>query len=565
MDLDQFRLRRGGRFLRFADCLGRCGPGTKQRVTTGLSRRRGVLGHRFCLCRLGGFLRQLGFRNLGLGLLKLRRRCCLDVGLVRSGFLDGVGRRLGRGEVGLDIRLRALALFGLGKFRRFGLVGKLGLEIHRDDVGLFGFFGRFSHFAVWAFFNLPDVSLDRLGYSGLRLSHLRFGLCLRLTVGDRGRFVATVGFSGFSGFIAATGSRRSRGRRGTCRRNGRQFLLRLRLRDFVGFAGPTSAQQRRILTALGGQNDVDHRADEDERGRERVDPDASDVRRGVVAQQLHPESADAVQRDVGREQSPVAEDETSVQQQQEAENQQIPEQFVEERGLHDERHLPRRDAVERVHVDVSGRVAPVEDLQAPGHRRFAAVEFLIEVVPEPSDGLRQHHSRRHRIDERGQRDAVPPAADPRAHDPERHGTPDAQAAVPDAQRRTQARTTGTPVGLPVRGQVVEAAADQTERHHPEGDVVDDTPLAAAGRPAPVPDQQSDDDAGDDEERIGTDGQRSQMPDAPRRAGNVGEEPRRHADFLWRTPAASSSVSARRAGKPSPNAETSADPTITPSA
>ena len=63
-------------------------------------------------------------------------------------------------------------------------------------------------------------------------------------------------------------------------------------------------------------------------------------------------------------------------------------------------------------------------------------------------------------------------------------------------------------------------------------------------------------------RIGTE---SQMPHALRWAGNVRQNGCRHAEILCLTPSASSSVSARTAAMPSSSADTSAEPTMTPSA
>ena len=84
---------------------------------------------------------------------------------------------------------------------------------------------------------------------------------------------------------------------------------------------------------------------------------------------------------------------------QDDENQDVPNQFIQKRRLHDDRELPGRDSVERMRVDVSRGIAAVKDLQAPRHRGFPTVELLIEVVPEPTDGLRQDDSRGNRVDE----------------------------------------------------------------------------------------------------------------------------------------------------------------------
>ena len=286
---------------------------------------------------------------------------------------------------------------------------------------------------------------------------------------------------------------------------------------------------------------------------------------GVVAEQLDAEAPDAVAGDIDGKQSPVAEPEPSVNVEQCDENQNVPNQFVQKRRLHDERHLPSRDAVERMWVDESRGVPAVEDLQAPRQRRFPAVKLLVEVVPETTDGLRQDQPRSNRVGECRQRNSVSPAADPGSDATEGYSAPDAQSAVPDPQCRAETRTARAPIGPPVGGQVIEPAANQPKRHRPQRDVVDHPGLAAAGRPAPVADQQRGHDADDDEQRVGTNRQRPDVPDTLRRAGDISGRHRHDTDTLWRTPVASSSASARNAGRPSLSADTNAEPTMTPSA
>ncbi|CKT27002.1 Uncharacterised protein [Mycobacterium tuberculosis] len=266
-----------------------------------------------------------------------------------------------------------------------------------------------------------------------------------------------------------------------------------------------ATQGPRSLAPLRRQDDVHHGPDKHEGGRERIDPDAGNKRGGIVTQQLNTESPGAVESDIEPKQSPVADDEPAVNVDQCDEYQNIPDQFVEERWLHDERHLTRRDAVQRIRDVESGGVPAVEDLQTPRHSGFPAVELLIEVVSEPTDSLRQHDTRRHRIKQDGQRDSTTPAANPRAHDTKGYRTPDAQAPIPDSQCRGQPGTTVTEICPPVGSQVIEPAANQAERHGPQGDVVGHAALAAAGCQPAIPDQQCDNDAGDNANCVGADG------------------------------------------------------------
>ncbi len=155
-----------------------------------------------------------------------------------------------------------------------------------------------------------------------------------------------------------------------------------------------------------------------------------------------------------------------------------------------------------MHVDESGRVATVEDLQTPGHRGLAAEKLLVEVVPDPADRLRENDAGCDRVAERRKRNATTSAGDPGAHTAEGDGTPDSQSAVPDAQRRNRSGTTIAEVRPPVGRQVIQAPTDESERHGPQRDVVDHAALAAARRPTPVTDQQCGDDPEDDEEGVG---------------------------------------------------------------
>src|ERR1700687_4956041 len=132
--------------------------------------------------------------------------------------------------------------------------------------------------------------------------------------------------------------------------------------------------------------------------------------------------------------------------------------------MHDRKQLARLRTVER--IERAARVAPLVDLQTPRQRGRAAVQLLVEVVPDSADRLRQHDSRRDRVAERGQRNPVATASDPRADAAKGYRAPDAQAAVPDPQRGTQAGAVGSEVSLPVDNDVIEPPAYQTERHRP---------------------------------------------------------------------------------------------------
>ena len=363
------------------------------------------------------------------------------------------------------------------------------------------------------------------------------------------------------------GQRRRRHQAGALGRAHQVLGPLLEHRLLVGLDRLPTPQRRRVLPALGRQQHVDHRADEHERRGEHVDPDAGDVGGGVVAHQLDPEAAHAIGRHIQREQPAVAQPELAVGPQQEKEHQQVPQQFVEEGRVHHRGDLTGRHPVQGVHVDHPGGVPAVEHLHAPRHRRLATVEFLVEVVAQPADRLRQDNARRHRVAEGGQRNSPAATRNPRPDTAQEDRAPDAQAAFPDPRRRADAGPAGAEVGLPVGRQVIQPATDQPERHRPHRHVVDDPAFAAAGHPAAVADDQRGDDAGDDAQRVGPDRDRPEVPDALPRTGEIGKHRCRHvAGTFSRTPTASSPVSVRTAGTPSSvSAETRAEPTITPSA
>ena len=392
-----------------------------------------------------------------------------------------------------------------------------------------------------------------LGHVGLRVNHVCGGFGLLRLVDLR------LGGLGWN-----IGDLRRRRRSRHRRRDRTDGSVRVRGGDLLA-VGVLATQRLRVLSSLLGGHDVDDRADEDERRGERVDADPRDERRVVATHQLDPESSQAVAGDVEREEPAVPEFESLVSPQQDRENQQVPQQFVEERRVHgplEQRHTGRH-AVE--HVALARRVHAVVDDQAPRHVRLAAVQLLIEVIAQTPDRLGHDDARRDGVAERGQRNAALPAAQPRTDAAERDRTPDTEAAVPDPQCAHDSGATLTEVRRPVGDDVIEPAAHEAERHRPQSDVVDDAPLAAAGRPAPVADDQRGDDARDNAQRVRTNREDPQVPDTLGRAGDTGQDRRGHAEILWRTPSASSAVRARTADRPFSSADTSAEPTITPSA
>src|SRR3954451_16627609 len=119
---------------------------------------------------------------------------------------------------------------------------------------------------------------------------------------------------------------------------------------------------------------------DDDRGED-VQAQAEEVLGGVDAQRLDVPAPEAVEGDVQGERPPVAEPEPPVGPDDDAGGDQVPHQFVEERGVVGGDVLVAGEAVGRV------------DHQRPGQVGGLAVEFLVEVVPQPADGLGDEQAR----------------------------------------------------------------------------------------------------------------------------------------------------------------------------
>ena len=301
----------------------------------------------------------------------------------------------------------------------------------------------------------------------------------------------------------------------------------VRRRPFRSGGAPRARRERRHLAGAAHHQEVGDRAGVDDARDEHVDPDVAEHPGGRVgAHQLDEEPAERVARDVDGESPPVPEPEPPVRPHDEGGDEQVPQQLVEERGMHDrDRGVVDRDAAERV-GDARGRVDPAVDLQPPRQRRRAAVELLVEPVAQTPDRLRGDDAGRDGVGEERQRHVPAPAADPRPDRAERDRPPDPQPAVPDLQRVDRVAL-GAEVGLPVRGDVVEPAPDQAERHGEHRDVRDRAGLAPARDEPLLTPQHRDDDARDDADRVRADRHRTEHPHATVRAVQVRQQRGRH--------------------------------------
>ncbi len=221
---------------------------------------------------------------------------------------------------------------------------------------------------------------------------------------------------------------------------------------------------------------------------------------------LDPAAPRAVRGDVQRERPSVAQLEAAVGPDDEQGDADAPQRLVQEPRV----VVARHPAVRR------GR-----DVQGPRQVGRLAVQLLVEPVAPAADGLREGDAGRDGVGVGGQRDATATAADPGADRSERDRAPDAEAALPDLEG-VHPVTALAEVQLVVRDHVVEAAAEQSERHGPDSDVGHRADPPATGDPAFVAEPDGYEDADDDAERVATQRDGTEVDHPARRAGNVGK-------------------------------------------
>src|SRR5919109_2962882 len=255
-------------------------------------------------------------------------------------------------------------------------------------------------------------------------------------------------------------------------------------------------------------NEERGREDEDDDRDPRVQAERADLVCRVDPEQLLPEAAERVDRDVEREKGWRPEAEEAVEDEQQDRRKGHVDELVEE------------GRVERLRRRVLERAVLRVDLEAPRQVRRLAEELLVPPVPEAADPVRDEQPRRRGVHQRPGVLAGP-LRDVGADDrPEEDPAPDAETAFPDLEDALPLR-----VGhlRPARDHVVGAGADDPGGDAPDGDAEEEVPVAAL-RPGPLrPAQARDDDADGDREQqhqpVHVDVERADLEEAVRRRGN----------------------------------------------
>lgn len=163
----------------------------------------------------------------------------------------------------------------------------------------------------------------------------------------------------------------------------------------------------------------------------------------------------------------------------------------------------------------SGALVHLVDLEFPGQSRRIAVEFVVEPVSPPAEGLGEDHSRGDGVQEGDQGHPGPAAANPGAHTSQGDGSPDAQATIPDGERVPRVAS-GQEIQFRIGNDVVEPAAEDSPGDGPEADIRDLPGAPSPGDPAPGSESNSYPDAGDDTQGVKMYGQWAQMKGTDRR-------------------------------------------------
>jgi hypothetical protein len=182
-------------------------------------------------------------------------------------------------------------------------------------------------------------------------------------------------------------------------------------------------------------------------------------------------------------------------------------------------------------VLVAGEAVVRADPQAPGEAGGAAVELLVEPVPEAADRLGDGDGGGDDVEQLGDGEPATARDDRTGEDSGDEAAGDAEAAFPDGEDVEPSALEALVVG----DDVVEPGPDQSARDRPPCEAADVGGVAAPGRPSPLSDPHGGNDADGDAEPVSADLERPDVDGVGRGARQRGDEAdgSGHRQRAWR--------------------------------
>src|SRR5215213_3306288 len=237
------------------------------------------------------------------------------------------------------------------------------------------------------------------------------------------------------------------------------------------------------------------REDEDDDGHPGVQAQRPELVRWIDAQELLEEAAEAVVRDVEREQGGRAEPEPPREQEQQPDAGEVPD------------HLVQEGRMESRFVEVRERPALGVDLEPPRQVGRLSEELLVPPVPEAADPLREEEAGRGGVQKREHRHPGATQDDRAGDAAEEDASPDAEPALPDGKDAAPLRIGNL---APRRQVVVEPRTDDAGGDAPDGNAEDEVPVAALASPAQPGEADARDDRDQQREAVHVDCQRPEV-------------------------------------------------------
>ena len=294
----------------------------------------------------------------------------------------------------------------------------------------------------------------------------------------------------------------------------RSALGRLRVRGHAaGHIGTRLlARVAPLLDDHDGEPD-DHAED----GGPDVGTQAEDDLARIDADGLPHDAARAVPDQVKAEEAAPLQLELASHPEQDEDTHDVPDHFVQERGVEER---VRRKALGE------GDVVGV-DFESPRNVGRQTEQLTVEPVTEATHRLSEQQARGQSIRVRPESDAAPAATEPRTDRAADEGAVDRDAAFPDVEDGQGVRALAE-VESGVRQHVVDPRRDDAEHHGRERHVKHDPRLRPPFGEAVVGQNRRGDDAGDDAQRVEVDPQRAELDETDRRARDARDDTRVHA-------------------------------------